>query len=205
LQEIIELGRDGQERLLKRLTDHALGKMRRLTWRGAYVVRGGSVPAGHEPHDFANDAIAKVLDSDGSWNKEVYGTLENYLCSIIDSAISGHVNRHENRRERRLAPAGRSIEPTNAYEIPGTEADPLTIVIDEDWQARFHEAALKELAGDEFLVKLLECMESEITKPQEIAEVLDSTVEHVNNEKKRLRRKLDKLCLRVKPAKKGKR
>lgn len=61
---------------------------------------------------------------------------------------------------------------------------------------------MKELKGEEFLIKLLECMEAEITEPQEIADVLGTTVDHVNNEKKKLRRRLDQLDTRIKPAKK---
>ena len=86
--------------------------------------------------------------------------------------------------------------------MPGTEPEPLVVLIDKEWQSRFHNAALKELTGEEFLVKLFECMEAEITEPQEIADVLGTTVDHVNNEKKKLRRRLDKLDSRIKPAKK---
>lgn len=198
MQELLDLSTEEQERLLQRLTHHALCKMRRLTWRGAYVARGGSVPGGYEPYDLALDAIRKALDGTRPWNREAYRTLESYLRSTIDSDISHLVESIDNRFGRRLSPPSGKDETVRAYEVAGTEPDPLVVVIDKDWQARFREAALKELKGEEFLIELLECMEAEITAPQEIAEVLDTSVERVNNEKKRLRRKLAKLDARIK-------
>lgn len=200
LQEILDLSREAQERLLKRLTHHALCKMRRLTWRGAYVARGGSVPGGYEPYDFALDAIEKAMDRTRPWNHEKYKTLERFLRSIIDSDINHLVESVDNSTGRRLAPQSAKDETAAAYEVAGTEPHPLIVMVDKDWQERFYDAAMKELKGEEFLIKLLECMEAEITEPQEIAEVLGTTVDHVNNEKKKLRRRLDKLDTRIKPA-----
>jgi hypothetical protein len=201
VQEILELSPDDQERLLKRLTHHALCEMRPLKWRGAQVRRGGTVPGGHEPYDFALDAIAKAMDGTRAWNRNEYQTLESFLRSVIDSDISHLVESIDNSTGRRLAPPSAKDETTSTYEVPGTEADPLLIIIDKDWQARFHEAALKELKGEDFLVKLLECMEADLTRPTEIADVLGTTVDFVDNEKKKLRRKLEKLDTRFKPAK----
>ena len=52
---------------------------------------------------------------------------------------------------------------------------------------------MKELKGDDFLIKVFECLAAEFTKPEEIAMMLDTTVEDVTNAKKRLRRKLEQL------------
>ena len=202
MQELLDLSCQEQERLLKRLTYHALGKMRRLTWRGAYIRRGGSAPGGYEPYDFALDAIAKAMDGTRSWNREVYETLESYLRSSIDSDINHLVESIDNKTGRRLSPASAKDETATAYELEGTEPDPALVVIDQDWRNRFREAAIKELAGDELLLQLLECMEAEITAPLDIADLLRITADRVNNEKKRLRRKLDKLDTRIRPAKK---
>lgn len=198
LQELLDLSSEEQERLLRRLTHHALCKMRRLTWRGAYVARGGSVPGGYEPYDFALDAIRKALDGTRPRNREAYKTLESYLRSTIDSDISHLVESIDNRTGRRLSPPSAEDETATAYEIAGSEPDPVTVAIDKDWQARFRKAPPKELKGENFLIELLECMEAEITAPQEIAEVLGTSVERVNNEKKRLRRRLAELGGRIK-------
>ncbi len=176
--------------------------MRRLTWRGAYVARGGSVPGGYEPYDFAIDAIKKAMDGTRPWNRAEYKTLEGFLRSIINSDISHLVESVDNSTGRRLGPQSGKDETVGAYVAPSTEPDPLIVLIDKEWQGRFHEAAIKELKGEEFLIKLLECMEAEITEPREIAELLGTTVDQVNNEKKKLRRRLSELHTRIKPAEK---
>ncbi len=202
LKDILDLSHEDQERLLKRLTHHALCKMRRLTWRGAYVMRGGSVPGGYEPYDFALDAISKAMDGSRLWNRTNYETLESFLRSIIDSDINHLVEAVDNTKGRRLVRKAGNGETFAPYEIPGVESNPHVVMVDEEWRNSFHEAAIKELKGEEFLIKLIECMEAEITEPQEIAVVLGTTVSHVNNEKKKLRRRLDKLDIRIKPTKK---
>lgn len=204
MQEILDLSQEAQDQewLLKRLTRHAFFKMRRLAWRGAYVMRGGSVPGGYEPYDFAMDAIRKAMDGDRLWNREKHEKLEDFLRSIIDSDINHLVESVDNAKGRRLTRESGNGDTVAAYEIPGVEPNPYVVVVDKEWQNSFHEAAMKELKGEEFLIKLLECMEAEITEPQEIAEVLGSTVNHVNNEKKKLRRRLDTLDTRIKATKK---
>lgn len=198
MEELLALSDEEQETLLKRLTHHALCKMRSLTWRGAYIRKGGSVPGGYEPYDFALDAIKQLLDGSRTWNREKYSTLEAVLRSFIDSTISKTVNLVENRMERRMIPAatgGATID------LIGDEPTPLQIVIDADWQARFHSAAMVELDGDKFLKDLFECLEADITAPLEIAQVLEVSVDNVNNGKKRLQRKLEKLDKKFAPPK----
>lgn len=199
MEEFLALIAEEQESLLKRLTHHALCKMRRLTWRGAYVTKGGSVPGGYEPYDFALDAIQKLLDGTRPWNREKYTTVEAALRSSIDSAISALVKSVDNSHGRRLAPPTTKDDTAKAYEVHSTDPNPLDVVVDSDWQEQFHKAALQELNGDEFMVRLFECLAAQITDPTEIALVLDSTIDDVNNGKKRLRRKLDG---RFKPTKK---
>ncbi|MFO0944047.1 MAG: hypothetical protein U0930_25205 [Pirellulales bacterium] len=200
MDELVALTDEEQETLLERLTHHALCKMRRLSWRGARVVRGGSVPKGYEPYDFALDAIQQLLDDTRSWNREVYPTLESVLRSFIDSKISGMVNLTENKLDRRLTPqTGSKGQSVASYEIPDTESDPLRLLIDMERQQQFHDAAMKEFDGDSLLENLFMCFEDEITKPKDIASFLDMKVEDVNNGLKRLRRALNKLDKRFLP------
>lgn len=142
------------------------------------------------------------MDGSRPWNRTKYATLEGFLRSIIDSDINHLVESVDNAKGRRLTRESGNGETVTAYEIPGVEPNPQVVVVDKEWRNGFHETAMKELKGEEFLIKLFECMEAEITEPQEIAEVLGSTVSHINNEKKRLRRRLDALNTRVKPTKK---
>jgi hypothetical protein len=201
VDELLALSDVEQESLLKRLTLHAHCKMRHLTWRGVYVKKGDAVPGGYEPYDFALDAIEKMLDGRRPWNREKYETLERALRATIDSDINHLADSADNARGRRLAVQASKSETTQAYDVPGTEPNPLTSVIDTDWQQQFHKAAMKELKDDKFLIKLFECLAAEFTKPEEIATMLDTTVEEVNNGKKRLRRKLEKLDGKYPPPK----
>src|SRR6185312_2425851 len=127
-------------------------------------ARGGSVPGGHEPYDFALDAIEKAMDGTRPWNREKYKSLEKFLCSIIDSEINQLVDSVDNATGRRLAPQSGKDETVAVYEVPGTEPHPLLVLIDKDWHSRFRDAAMKELRGEDFLIKLLDCMEAEITE-----------------------------------------
>lgn len=201
MDELLALSDVEQETLLKRLTVHAHCKMRNLTWRGVYVNKGDAVPGGYEAYDFALDAIEKIFDGRRPWNREKYPTLESALRATIDSDINHLADSTDNARGRRLALESSKCETAKAFEVPGTEPNPLNTVVDRDWQDRFHKAAMKELKGDEFLIKIFECLAAEITKPEEIAMILDTTVEEVNNGKKRLRRKLEKLDGKYPPPK----
>jgi hypothetical protein len=152
MEELLALTDEEQKALLKRLTNHALFKMRNLSWRGAYISRGGGVPGAYEPYDFALDAIQKLLDGTRNWNRAEYQTLEDVLKSIIDSDISHLVESVDNIKGRRLAPQSSKEETARAYELPGKEDEnPREIVFDRDWQDRLHKAAMHELDGDGFL------------------------------------------------------
>lgn len=202
MEELLALSTEDFERLNKRLTHHALCKMRKLTWRGAYVRKGGAVPGAYEPHDFAFDAIRKMLDGTRPWNKERYKTLEAALRASIDSEISHLVESVDNIQGRRLASPTSKDESAAAYQIAGSDPEPVTVVLDREWQERFHQAAMKELKGEPLLEKLLECLEAEMTDPAELSVMLGISVDEVNNLKKRLRRKLEKLDPQFRPPKK---
>lgn len=167
--------------------------MRRLTWRGAYVRKGGSVPGAYEPEDFANDAIRKLLDGTRPWNRQKHVTLLVALKATIDSDISHMVDSLDNRLGRRLSVASGKDETVQAYDVPGTESSPLVLVMDQEWKERFRKAVMKELGSDDLLVGLFECLEAEITDPAEISTMLDMSDTDVTNAKKRLKRKLEKL------------
>ena len=193
MDELLSLSDADQEALLNRLTVHALCKIRRLTWRGAFISKGGSVPGGYEPYDFALDAIEKLLDGRRPWNREKYETLDAALRGTIDSDISHLVQSIDNAQFRRIIRSGSNGEADQAYEVLGTEPNPLRVTIAREWREDFQKAAMKELEGDAFLQRLFECVDADITDPSEISIMLDVTVDEVNNGKKRLRRKLEKL------------
>ena len=206
VREFLQLSTAEQERLLDRLSHHALFKMKRLTWRGARIALGGSVPRGCEPYDVAMEALSDALEDGGSrWNRQVNLTLESYLRAVIDSKISNLVNLAENKLDRRLESSVDSDNPSGAFTLVGREQDAAHFVIELDTHSIFRDRAIAELEGEESLIRLFECLDSGYTAPAEIAELLSTesqpiTAEDIYNLMKRLRRKLDKL----KPAKKGK-
>lgn len=202
MEELLALTDQGRETLLKRLTHHALCEMRRLTWRGASIAKGGVVPGGYEPYDFALDAIEKLLDGTRQWNREDYATLDKFLRSIISSDINHLVESIDNAHGRRLGSLATSDDVAAAYVVHSREPNPLQVVIDREWREQYHASAMKALNGDAFLGELFACLEAEITEPNDIATMLDVSVNEVNNGKKRLRRRLEKLDGRLHPKKK---
>ncbi|MCA9179641.1 MAG: hypothetical protein KDB14_34535 [Planctomycetales bacterium] len=175
--------------------------MLRLTWRGAYIKRGGAVPGGYEPYDFVLDAIQKMLDGTRPWNKEKYGTVEEALRATIDSDISHLVRKIDNRKVRRLIPQASDDETSQAYEIQSSENGPVQVVIDRDSRDQFTHAARTILQNDPSLAELLDCYEADCTKPAEISKRLGIPAEEVTNLKKRLCRKLSELAPRIQQAK----
>jgi hypothetical protein len=160
-----------------------------------------------EPGDFVDLAFTKALSGQRIWNKEKYTSLEGFLRSVIDSEMNHTVASPDGERGRHFPEDDTGSPLPVAYEPPSKEPDPARVLVDREWPERqkgFHDVAIHELDGEAFLVDLLNCLEAEITEPAEIATLLGVTVDHVNNEKKRLRRKLEKLDSRVEPARKGK-
>ena len=199
MEEFLRLTADEQERLYKRLVRHALRKMMRLKWRGAYIAHGGAVPKGYEPSDLVNDALMKAMDGRRKWNKAVSPNLEQFLCSIINSDVNHLASSVDNAMGRRQLSS--TNDPVITYEVPDTTPDTLLVVLDREWQHRFDAAAAKELNGDAFLTELLDCIKNGITEPGEIAIMMGKSVDEVNNAKKRLQRRLNALDSRTKPPK----
>ena len=109
--------------------------------------------------------------------------MEEFLISIIDSDVNHLVESADNMRARRE-------NPNLGLGLEGREKGPLEVVLDEDLRIQVREQVTKSLENEPFLMSLFECYEAEITKPREIADLLDVSVDEVNNGKKRLRLKL---------------
>ena len=202
MQEIRDLSAADLERLVKRLVHHAKCRMRYLTTRGAPLARSDLI----NTVEFVNTAFTRVFAGKRKWNKSKYVTLFGFLRSVVNSVISHAVESPENKHGWNLSFDDANDDEPAEYQHPSREANPATAVIDREWterQVKFHEAAMKLLDGDQFLIDLLECMQAGITERSEIATVLGVPVEHVDNEKKRLKRKLEKLDTRTESAKKG--
>jgi DNA-directed RNA polymerase specialized sigma24 family protein len=185
---IPELSDDGWKELLERLTHHAACRVLRHTWRGLRLSQGGAVPGGVDPADLAAEAITDVIDGTRQWNRETDPDFLDFLRSVVDSKVSHLVNRTENRVARRLAAVK---EGAPEFQVADPHPDPATEFMNAKALEEFHAAVLKEIAGDNLVEGIFECLAAEITKPSEMADVLGVSVKEVNNAQKRLKRKVE--------------
>lgn len=81
MEEFLALSDEQQEALLKRLTHSAdFVEMRRAHLAQHRLTKGGTVPSGYEPYDFALDAVRKLLDGTRPGTKRHTTPLKS-LCS----------------------------------------------------------------------------------------------------------------------------
>ncbi len=195
LSEIPELSDDEWAELVERLSLYADSKLRKLYWRGLRIAQGGTVPGGVRPEDLAAEAITSFLEGTRHWNQEKQPEFLRFLMSIIDSKVSTLVEGLENRVTRRIDTTDRRRNPLLKQVSSAKRPD--TIVAEEEVRNRTRTAILKEIDGDEMVEQLFECLEAEIDKPAEIAQLLDVDKAEVNNAQKRLRRATDKACKKL--------
>jgi len=190
LVEIPDLSDDEWEQLVKRLTLYADSKLRKVYWRGEARAPGGSGPGGMGPDEFAAGAIESFLDGSRKWNKETEPDFLRFLFNVVDSKVSHLVESTENKKSRRIGTSDRDSEP--AFQVKSRAKRPDVVVADEEERENLHNAVISELDGDDMAASVFECYEAEITRPKEIAEMMDIRVDEVNNAKKRLARSADK-------------
>jgi hypothetical protein len=182
-----ELSEDQWTEIVERLTHYAACRIIRHTWRGLRLAQGGSVPGGVDPSDLAADAITGVIEGKRAWNQTEYPVFLDFLRSVVDSRLSHLVGGVENRTTRRT-PATADDGETD-LDMAAPDPDPAVVCLDKDALERFRDALVEAIGTDSLLRGLLSCLESDMTKPEDIATVLDVTVKEVNNAKKRLQRK----------------
>lgn len=181
-----DLPEDKTQEYLDRLTLHAIKKLKRLRWRGAFLSAGGSIPGGNEAADFAANAIVDYLRGQRVWNKEKYPDVLSFLKGAVDSMIGHMARSRENKTTRRFIEGeGRILEPAASGSTQVESGDP------EATQQVLSEV-MRLVADDPVAKKVVECLANDITKPSEIAILLDVEVSIVNNAQKRLRRAMEK-------------
>lgn len=102
------------------------------------------------------------------------------------------MNRAENKKSRRLNTSQRDDEP--AFQVVAKGRKPEQVAAEHESLEKLKNALRGELKKDEVGMSVLECLEADISKPQEIAEVLGIDISVVNNAQKRLRRIAKKAC-----------
>ncbi len=193
--------------LVEHLTDYALRKMRKLSWRGvrfggAAMARGQiCAPGGVSPADMAAEAIELFLDGTRVWNHAQAADFRQFLRGVVDSLVSHLVTSADNRatKEAPVTAAAQKGAPylESKVQARGREAQtPLELCVDREWREKCQTAIFKEIEGDPLLNDLLQCFGAELT-PAEVAEMLSIPVDDVYNAQKRLTRKLDKVCSKL--------
>lgn len=178
------------EEVLKRLTLHAVSKVMPLVWRGVPGSNGGHVPGGKEAADLAAEAIVDTLEGRRTWNRADEPDFFEFLKGVVDSKVNHLAVSQENKRSRRIE--GDGVRESPAYLVPDKARGPATGAAEKDGAERFRVAIIKEIGDDELVQKIFECLEAEITKPAEMAEVLGRDVTEINNAQKRLRNRTTK-------------
>ena len=186
-----KLSKEQWDELVERLTLHAHCKLARLRWRGVPSSRGGAVPGGVEPADLAADAIVAVIQGIRNWNPDTDPDFLLFLKSVVDSMVSHLVECAENRLTRRFEGTDASDSPLPAYQLADKGPGPANVCADAEERERFRDLVIKELDGDPIAQGVFECMEAEIFKPADMAELLNKSVKEINNAQKRLKRKVE--------------
>jgi len=193
LANVPDLTADEWTELVERLTLHAFSRLRRLHWRGIPGSLGGKAPGGIEADDLAQSAIVDVINGNRTWDPKANPDFLKFLESVADSKVSHLVEAVENRKTRRLGPANAGEESSDAYQVAARGPSPADLVANRESAERYRTAVITCLEGDDLAYSILECLEAEIVRPSEIAEMLEISVTKVNNALKRMRRKLSEL------------
>ena len=118
---------------------------------------------------------------------------------LMRHAVAQHeraLHRNQRRTQLELRRGGRSAfaqggdEGEPEVDPPDPGSDPATECMNQDQLEKFRASVAQEIAGDKLVEGIFSCLEAEITKPHEMAEVLDVKVKDINNGQKRLRRKV---------------
>jgi len=185
MTELPKLTNEEWQECLERLTLHAAKKFRFLGWTG----RLG--PRGKEPQDVAYEAINKVLTGKRQYNKDVYPDFMNFLQSIVDSLIYHLSKSFESKRFRPIPVTTTEQGDSEEVEFAGREPNPARISIHKDIAERVKGILAKEFKDDVVVNGILECFEADITKPAEIADLLEKDVKDIYNAQKRLQRVIE--------------
>jgi hypothetical protein len=184
-----ELSEDEWTELIERLTQHASCRIFRHSWRGLRITQGGSVPGGVDPADLASAAITDVIGRERVWNPETAPNFLDYLRSVVDSKVSHLVNGLENRTTRRMT---RAAAAGAEFDAPGHEPEPVTVLIDRETLERRRSEIVEAIRG-KLVEGIFECVESNMTKPADIAVLLEVPVKEIYIAQKRLKRKVEAL------------
>jgi hypothetical protein len=172
---------------------YALGKARRLYWRG---IKDGTMPDGNEAIDIVDQAIEDVLSGRRAWHPTKQPALFAHLRSTVDSKLSHLVKSKENRRVRAISPPtddGNPSEPSLPRRPGDTAVSPPDILMqaeEERLAEEFFWGFYELLDGEPILQKIVECIVDGIDKPAEVAAQVGVPRREIYNARKTLQRRL---------------
>lgn len=181
----------------KRLSLHAGSLFIAYGWR----IKGQwAGPGGVTPGDIASEAILKVLDGTRQYDPSKCPNLMTFLRYVVRSLVSHHAESSETQRARPMPKIhlDGNDDPVD-FEPEGDEPVPVENCIKNEIMDKLKAVAAQE--QDTLVIGILECLDADITKPAQIAEILSVDVKKINNAQKRLWRKAEKIL--DKPGRKG--
>jgi DNA-directed RNA polymerase specialized sigma24 family protein len=182
-----------------RLAAYARWKARNLRWRTGQT---DELAKGKTPEDIAAEAIEKVLNGTRVWDPQAKPDLLEYLKGVVDSDLSHLAVSEDNVRQRRLWENEEGEELRDKAEFEALRHDLSGVVTqqpanpedaaggsDEDTEEKRIDQLFASVSGDRELTEVLELMLEGETKPQGIAERLQTSVTDIYNRLKRIRRR----------------
>lgn len=175
--------------LTSRLVLYAVGKMRRLRWRGCPPAGRATGPGGFDASDLAATAVERVLDGSRAWDE----TTDPYshLCSVVDSVVSHLADGQANRHERAMPTARTTDGGEQPVELPGHEPCPARAAEDMEETNRYRAAVRAAVAKDELARDIFDCLEAGFSTPAEMAVLMGKSVEQIYTAKRRLQRAVE--------------
>ena len=180
--------------LLERLTYYAVRKYRKSGWRrGDRRKFEWAGPDGASPQDVALEAITSVIERTRKYDPEVCPEFIDFLRSVVDSKISHMLEKAVRRRTGRM-PVVHDPEAAEHVEadLPGKAPDPAGVCMNREVIERARAVLEMDAEKDSLVLQVFECLEADITKPAEMAEMLDVKVSKIYDAQKRLRRKINR-------------
>jgi DNA-directed RNA polymerase specialized sigma24 family protein len=202
-QDLLE--KEDWDRIILRLTDHAVKKARWYGWRmgkSAETVIGGT-----SPEDVVLEAISKVFDGDRRWDPSENPDLFQYIKSVVDSLMNHLTKSFDCTNIRRmpqseegeileemLKPA--DPESDTARHLSRPSPNPEQILLrkeQEEAEQKAFDKLMESIKGDDDLETVILCVMDGMMKPAEIAEATGFEINHVYQLMRKLNRKAAKI------------
>ena len=184
--------------IVNRLTLHADNKLRRLIWRGVPGRRGGTPAGGVRAEDLAAESIIDLLEGRRVWDATRDPDLLEWLRDVVDSKVSHLVECKENRVLRRFLSDMNEADITAVSRgANNSQRPPEESLAEAEEVAALCESIRVEFAGDDVASRLFRCCIDGVSKPAEMAVILQLPVQTIYDAQKRLRRGVERILIQT--------